>query len=223
MTVTHDMSLLALLTNASILVQGVMALLLVMSIVSWWFMFRKMFSLRVFKEQTAEFERFLNTSDGAMIIQRLNKDNSESGSLENIVKAGFSEWRSQKAKTESPEILEGIQRTMRSQYQIDMDDLEVHLSFLATVGSVSPYIGLFGTVWGIMNSFRGLAMAGQATLTQVAPGIAEALVATAMGLLAAIPAVMAYNFYTREIEKLSLRCERAIDQFTNILQRTLIY
>ncbi len=223
MTVTHDLSLYSLLANASVLVQCVMALLLVMSMASWWFMFRKMFSLRLFKRQTIEFEAFLNNSDGAKIIQRLNRNNRDAGSVENIVRSGFQEWRDQKAKNDGPEILEGIQRTMRSHYQMDMDDLEVHLSFLATVGSVSPYIGLFGTVWGIMNSFRGLATAGQATLTQVAPGIAEALVATAMGLLAAIPAVMAYNFYTREIEKLSVRCERSIDQFTNILQRTLIY
>ncbi len=223
MTVTHDLSLVSLLANASVLVQAVMVLLLLMSIISWWFMFRKMFTLRLFKEQTLEFETFLKNSDGAMIIQRLNKDNPRSGSVENIVRSGFKEWRSHKSKGDTPEVLEGIQRTMRSQYQMDMDALELHLSFLATVGSVSPYIGLFGTVWGIMNSFRGLAVAGQATLTQVAPGIAEALVATAMGLFAAIPAVMAYNFYTREIEKLSIRCERSIDHFTNILQRTLIY
>ncbi len=223
MAVTHDLSLYSLLANASVLVQCVMGLLLAMSLASWWFIFRKMFSLRLFKKKTVEFEAFLNNSDGAKIIQRLNRDNLDAGSVENIVRSGFQEWRSQKTKTDGPEILEGIQRTMRSQYQMDMDDLEVHLSFLATVGSVSPYIGLFGTVWGIMNSFRGLATAGQATLTQVAPGIAEALVATAMGLLAAIPAVMAFNFFTREIEKLSVRCERSIDQFTNILQRTLIY
>ncbi len=223
MTVTQDLSILYLLANASVLVQAVMGLLVIMSVISWWYIFRKMFVLRQFKLQTREFEKFLSQSDGAMIIQRLNRENKASGSVENIVRSGFLEWRSQKSKTDSTEILESIQRTMRSQFQMEMDQLENQLSFLATVGSVSPYIGLFGTVWGIMNSFRGLATAGQATLTQVAPGIAEALVATAMGLLAAIPAVMAYNFYVREIERLSVRSERAIDHFTNILQRTLIY
>ena len=138
MTVINDLSLLSLLSNASGLVQAVMAVLLIMSLLSWWFMFRKFFALRLFKKQTIEFEEFLNKSDGAQIIQRLNKERGESGSVENIVRAGFIEWRNQKGKADNSEILDGIQRTMKSQYQIDMDDLEVHLSCLATVGSVSP-------------------------------------------------------------------------------------
>jgi biopolymer transport protein TolQ len=115
--------------------------------------------------------------------------------------------------------LEGARRAMRATYQREMDDLESHLAFLASVGSVSPYVGLFGTVWGIMNSFRGLANVQQATLANVAPGIAEALVATAIGLFAAIPAVVAYNRYAHDIDRLAIRFESFIEEFSNILQR----
>jgi len=116
-------------------------------------------------------------------------------------------------------LMDGTRRAMRATYQREMDHLEAHLSFLATVGSVSPYVGLFGTVWGIMNAFRGLANVGQATLAHVAPGIAEALVATAMGLFAAIPAVIAFNHFIRHIERLSTRFESFMEEFSNILQR----
>ncbi|MGH8731090.1 MAG: MotA/TolQ/ExbB proton channel family protein, partial [Burkholderiales bacterium] len=116
-------------------------------------------------------------------------------------------------------LMDGTRRAMRATYQREMDHLEAHLSFLATVGSVSPYVGLFGTVWGIMNAFRGLANVGQATLAHVAPGIAEALVATAMGLFAAIPAVIAFNHFVRHIERLSTRFESFMEEFSNILQR----
>ena len=130
MTVTQDLSILYLLANASVLVQVVMGLLVIMSVISWWYIFRKMFVLRQFKLQTREFEKFLSQSDGAMIIQRLNRENKASGSVENIVRSGFLEWRSQKSKTDATEILESIQRTMRSQFQMEMDQLENQLSQL---------------------------------------------------------------------------------------------
>ncbi len=115
--------------------------------------------------------------------------------------------------------MEGVRRAMRATYQREMDQLESHLSFLATVGSVSPYVGLFGTVWGIMTAFRGLSNVGQATLANVAPGIAEALVATAMGLFAAIPAVVAYNRYAHDVARLASRFESFMEEFSNVLQR----
>ncbi|MGH8770569.1 MAG: MotA/TolQ/ExbB proton channel family protein, partial [Burkholderiales bacterium] len=144
-----------------------------------------------------------------------------SGSLERIFEAGFREFVKLKRQP-NPDIaalMEGTRRAMRATYQREMDRLEANLSFLATVGSVSPYVGLFGTVWGIMNSFRGLSNVVQATLAHVAPGIAEALIATAMGLFAAIPAVVAYNHYTHDIDRLAIRFETFIEEFSNILQR----
>jgi biopolymer transport protein TolQ len=116
-------------------------------------------------------------------------------------------------------VMEGVRRAMRATYQREVDMLESHLAFLATVGSVSPYVGLFGTVWGIMNAFRGLANVGQATLAHVAPGIAEALIATAMGLFAAIPAVVAYNRYARDLDRLAIRFDSFMEEYSNILQR----
>jgi biopolymer transport protein TolQ len=116
-------------------------------------------------------------------------------------------------------VMDGVRRAMRATYQREMDRLESYLAFLATVGSVSPYIGLFGTVWGIMNSFRGLANVAQATLGAVAPGIAEALIATAMGLFAAIPAVIAYNRFAGDINRFATRCDSFMAEFSNILQR----
>jgi biopolymer transport protein TolQ len=115
--------------------------------------------------------------------------------------------------------IDGARRAMRAAYQREMDALESHLAFLASVGSVSPYVGLLGTVWGIMNAFRGLSNVQQATLAAVAPGIAEALIATAIGLFAAIPAVVAYNRYTHDIDRLAIRFESFVEEFTNILQR----
>ncbi len=222
MTVSEDMSLLSLITNASVLVQLVMGLLLVMSIVSWWFIFRKMFVVRDALRRADEFERsFWSGADLGTLYQAATSSRNDAGSLERIFESGFREFVKLRKQPGIglPVLMDGTRRAMRATYQRELDYLESHLSYLATVGSVSPYIGLFGTVWGIMNAFRGLANVGQATLAQVAPGIAEALVATAMGLFAAIPAVVAFNHYVRHIERLSTRYDSFMEEFSNILQR----
>lgn len=222
MTVSQDLSLLSLLTNASVLVQLVLVILLAMSMISWWFIFRKMFVVREALRRTEEFERsFWSGADLGTLYQAAASNRANAGSLEHIFESGFREFvklRKQHGINLSV-LMDGTRRAMRATYQREMDHLESHLSFLATVGSVSPYIGLFGTVWGIMNAFRGLANVGQATLAHVAPGIAEALVATAMGLFAAIPAVVAFNHYVRHIERLSTRYDSFMEEFSNILQR----
>ena len=222
MTVTQDLSILSLITNASVLVQAVMALLLVVSLMSWTYIFRKWFVLRRARAQTEKFERdFWSGAELSALYQSAANDRHGAGSLERIFEAGMREYIKLKA-SQRPDAaiqLEGARRAMRATYQREMDDLESHLAFLASVGSVSPYVGLFGTVWGIMNSFRGLANVQQATLANVAPGIAEALVATAIGLFAAIPAVVAYNRYAHDIDRLAIRFESFIEEFSNILQR----
>jgi biopolymer transport protein TolQ len=145
--------------------------------------------------------------------------------MASIFEAGFKEFVRHKqqsgvtARMDVSDVMEGSRRAMRAAYNRELDDLDAHLPFLASVGSVSPYIGLFGTVWGIMNAFRGLSNVAQATLSQVAPGIAEALVATAIGLFAAIPAVIAYNRFASSVDRLSVRYESFMEEFTNILQR----
>jgi len=222
MTASQDLSLLSLLTNASVLVQLVMALLLGMSLVSWWFIFRKMFIVRHALRRAEEFERsFWSGADLGTLYQAATSNRAEAGSLERIFESGFREFVKLRKQTgiDLAVLMDGTRRAMRATYQRELDYLEAHLSYLATVGSVSPYIGLFGTVWGIMNAFRGLANVGQATLAHVAPGIAEALIATAMGLFAAIPAVVAFNHYVRNIERLSTRYDSFMEEFSNILQR----
>ncbi len=222
MSVTQDLSILSLVANASVLVQAVMALLLAVSLMSWTYIFRKWFVLRRARAQTEKFERdFWSGADLNALYQSAANDRHGAGSLERIFEAGMREFIKLKAgqRADSAIQLEGARRAMRATYQREMDDLESHLSFLASVGSVSPYVGLFGTVWGIMNSFRGLANVQQATLANVAPGIAEALVATAIGLFAAIPAVVAYNRYAHDIDRLAIRFESFVEEFSNILQR----
>ena len=222
MTVTQDLSILSLVANASVLVQAVMLLLLIVSLMSWTYIFRKWFALRRARAQTEKFERdFWSGADLGALYQSAANDRHRSGSLERIFEAGMREYTKLKssARADAAVQLEGARRAMRATYQREMDDLESHLAFLASVGSVSPYVGLFGTVWGIMNSFRGLANVQQATLANVAPGIAEALVATAIGLFAAIPAVVAYNRYAHDIDRLANRFESFIEEFSNILQR----
>jgi biopolymer transport protein TolQ len=219
-----DLSLWGLVANASVLVQLVLALLLVGSMISWWYIFLKMFSVKKAVRQSDQFEHdFWSGSDLNTLFQRTSSGRYEPGSMERIFEAGFREFlkHRRQAGLDIGDIMEGTRRAMRATYQREIDTLEAHLAFLATVGSVSPYVGLFGTVWGIMNAFRGLANVGQATLAHVAPGIAEALIATAMGLFAAIPAVVAYNRYTRESDRLAIRFESFIEEFSNILQRQL--
>lgn len=216
-----DLSLLHLITNASVLVQAVMALLLIISVVSWTMIFQKYRALKRARQEALEFEnRFWSGSDLAVLYRDLSAREDADG-LENIFKAGFKEFvRLRKQGGIDPmAVLEGSQRAMRVELSREVDQLETQLPFLATVGSTSPYIGLFGTVWGIMNSFRALGNVNQATLAMVAPGIAEALIATAMGLFAAIPAVIAYNRYSNETERLIGRYTMFIEEFSTILQR----
>jgi biopolymer transport protein TolQ len=229
MTVTQDLSFFGMISNASLLVQLVMALLLLVSAMSWTYIFRKMFTIRSAIARTTEFETVfwsganLNNLYEDVTSGRRQR-NGQSGALERIFEAGMEEYRKARQTFTGKDIdvsalLDGARRAMRAAYQREMDALESHLSFLASVGSVSPYIGLFGTVWGIMNSFRGLANVQQATLASVAPGIAEALVATAIGLFAAIPAVVAFNRYSHDIDRLAIRFESFIEEFSNILNR----
>ena len=224
MNVTQNLSFVSLIANASLVVQLVMALLLVVSVMSWHYIFRKMFAFRKAHAQTNEFERAFWSGGSLQSLYQQVSGNEQSGALARIFEAGMSEFLKAKASAskngvEHAPVLDGARRAMHASYQREMDNLESKLAFLASVGSVSPYVGLFGTVWGIMNSFRGLANVQQATLAAVAPGIAEALVATAIGLFAAIPAVVAYNRYTHEADRLSIRFESFIEEFSNILQR----
>jgi biopolymer transport protein TolQ len=230
MTVTQDLSFLSLVTNASLLVQLIMALLLLVSIMSWTYIFRKMFAIRSARTQTEEFERAFWSGGNLNALYEEATSNrrhnaGKSGALERIFEAGMGEFNKAKAifagkgNIDPNSMIDGARRAMRAAYQREMDALESHLAFLASVGSVSPYVGLFGTVWGIMNAFRGLANVQQATLAAVAPGIAEALIATAIGLFAAIPAVVAFNRYSHDIDRLAIRFESFIEEFSNILQR----
>ena len=222
MNVTHDMSVLSLITNASVLVQLVMAGLLICSIFSWYYIFIKVFTFERASNQSDKFERdFWSGGDLKELFQRAVNSRDGSGTMERLFESGFREFtklRSQPGQNIAA-VMDGTRRAMRATYQREMEMLESHLSFLASVGSVSPYVGLFGTVWGIMNSFRGLAQVAQATLGTVAPGIAEALIATAMGLFAAIPAVVAYNRFAGDVNRLATRFDSFMEEFSNILQR----
>jgi biopolymer transport protein TolQ len=219
---TTDLSVWSLFANASLLVKGVMLLLLGASLVSWTHIFRKWSLLKAARQDAEEFERrFWSGIDLVNLYKQVNRHRDEERGLASIFEAGFGEFarlRKQGA-IGAMDLVEGAQRAMRVAVTREMDRLEAHLSFLATVGSTSPYIGLFGTVWGIMNSFRSLGGAQQATLSAVAPGIAEALVATAMGLFAAIPAVIAYNRFANEVDRLAIRYDTFKEEFSTLLQR----
>lgn len=221
MNATPDLSILSLITGASVPVQVVLALLMIVSFMSWTYIFRKMFEVRRARAQTDRFEEdFWSGGDLNELYARAANRREQIGALGRIFEAGMREFlKARQQKVEASVQLDGARRAMRAAYQREMDALEAHLSFLASAGSVSPYVGLLGTVWGIMNAFRGLANVQQATLAHVAPGIAEALVATAIGLFAAIPAVVAYNRYIHEIDRLSIRFESFVEEFSNILTR----
>jgi biopolymer transport protein TolQ len=223
MEVIQDLSFIHLIAGASVLVQLVMGLLLVVSMLSWWYIFMKMFAIRREAKLTQDFEEefWRNSNLNELYKYASAGAREEKGALERIFAAGFVEFVKLKKQqgVDASAVMDGTRRAMRATYQREMDRLESHLAFLASVGSVSPYVGLFGTVWGIMNAFRGLANVGQATLAHVAPGIAEALVATAMGLFAAIPAVVAYNRYAHDINRLATRFESFTEEFSNVLQR----
>jgi biopolymer transport protein TolQ len=222
MSPVADLSILALVKQASILVQLVMAGLLVASLLSWYSIFKKWFALNAAVKSTRAFENdFWSGGDMAALLQRAQQRRKDSGPLERIFEAGMHEYlKTRQSRPGDPAIqLDAARRAMRASYQREMDGIEGGLSFLASVGSVSPYVGLFGTVWGIMNAFRGLANVQQATLASVAPGIAEALIATAIGLFAAIPATVAYNRFAADTDRLANRFETFMDEFSNILQR----
>lgn len=224
MDVSQNLSLMHLVLQASIPVKAVMGILLASSFMSWWYIFIKLFALKRAAANTQGFEKeFWGGADLNVIFKRVSDNRDASGELERVFEAGFREFLKlrRQAGDSVNVIMDGTRRAMRAAYQREQDVLDSHLSFLATVGSVSPYIGLFGTVWGIMLAFVSLSSVAQATLAQVAPGIAEALIATAMGLFAAIPAVIAYNRFTHDIDRLSNRMESFMEEFSNILQRQI--
>jgi len=222
--VNGEMSILQLVVNASPVVQGVMILLLLASVLSWALIIGKSRQLRRARLLAEEFEEdFWGSSDISGTYSQLTMRRGTLDGLERIFEAGFSEFGRLRRKTNNDEvIMDGSGRAMRIAVAREADIVEQHLPFLASVGSVSPYIGLFGTVWGIMNSFTALGNVQQATLAMVAPGIAEALIATAVGLFAAIPAVIFYNRFATEIDRLLNRYENFSDEFATVLQRQAI-
>ena len=220
----QDLSILHLVLNASLVVQLVMLLLVVVSVSSWAAIFRKLFALNRVKGLNEAFEReFWSGTSVNDLFSAATKNAKSAGPMERIFASGMREFQKLRERriTDTATLMDGARRAMRASFQREMDVVETNLSFLASVGSVSPYVGLFGTVWGIMHAFTGLASLQQVTLATVAPGIAEALVATAIGLFAAIPAVVAYNRFARDIDRVAIRLETFIEEFSNILQRNL--
>ncbi|MEI6354106.1 MAG: protein TolQ [Methylococcus sp.] len=219
---SSELSILKLILDASPVVKVVMAILALASMTSWSFIFSKYRDIKQAQETTDEFEeRFWSGIDLTDLYRQLAREEYDTEGLENIFMAGFKEFaRLRQQSNIGPDaVMEGTQRIMRVSLNRELERLDERLPFLATVGSTSPYVGLFGTVWGIMSSFQSLGTAKQATLAMVAPGISEALVATAMGLFAAIPAVMAYNRYATEIGRLTGRYEAFADEFLSLLHR----
>ena len=223
MNVTTDLSFTHLVLQASVPVQLIMLILALLSVMSWYWIFRKIFQIRDARRRTDAFEAsFWQGSDLETLARLTESRLQHAGPMELVFLAAWREFQRQRNRSPDPAAaLESVRRAMRAAYQREMDELEAHLAFLASTGSVAPYIGLLGTVWGIMNSFRGLANMTSATLSHVAPGIAEALIATAIGLFAAIPAAVAYNHFTHDIERLSVRIETFMEELTNLLQRQL--
>ena len=220
----QDLSIVSLILNASWVVQAVVALLLGVSVASWAAIFRKIVSLKKVASLNDEFDKeFWSGTSLNDLFAGAAQNAKHSGPMERIFASGMREYQKLRERRilDAGTLLDGARRAMRASYQREVDAIESNLSFLATVGSVSPYVGLFGTVWGIMHAFTGLAALEQVTLATVAPGIAEALVATAIGLFAAIPAVVAYNRFAHDIDRLATRLETFIEEFSNILQRNL--
>jgi biopolymer transport protein TolQ len=220
----QDLSIVSLLIHASWVVQAVVALLVGISIASWAAIFRKVVALKRAQLLNDEFDReFWSGTSLNDLFAGAAQNAKTSGSMERIFASGMREYQKLRERhiTDTGTLLDGARRAMRASNQREMDAIESNLSFLATVGSVSPYVGLFGTVWGIMHAFTGLAAMESVTLATVAPGIAEALVATAIALFAAIPAVVAYNRFAHDIDRIANRLETFIEEFSNILQRNL--
>ena len=217
----QDFSILTLVVQASFVVQVVMAGLMIGSLASWTVIFGKLFGLKRVRTMNEEFEREFWAGRNLNELYGDAAKRTDASPMERIFAAGMREFFKLRERrvTEASGLLDGARRAMRASFQREMDAIESHLSFLASVGSVSPYIGLFGTVWGIMHAFVGLSNLQQVTLATVAPGIAEALVATAIGLFAAIPAVIAYNRFARDIDRIAIQLETFIEEFSNILHR----
>jgi biopolymer transport protein TolQ len=219
---TGELNMVHLILNASVVVQLVMGLLVSISIFSWVFIIERVQTYRICKKVAKTFEeRFWSGIELGKLYNEINVAQTGAKGLSLIFQAGYKEFVRQRTnQTTSPEaIMEATQRAMRVAQSREIESLEHHLSFLATAGSVTPYVGLFGTVWGIMNSFIALGGVKQATLAMVAPGIAEALIATAMGLFAAIPAVIAYNRFSHHVERLEGTYDNFVEEFTAILHR----
>lgn len=220
----HDLSILQLVLGASWVVQLVMLLLLLVSVTSWAAIFRKLFALKRVNSLDESFEReFWSGTSLNDLFAAAAQNARTAGPMERIFASGMREYQKLRERriADAGTLMDGARRAMRASFQRELDVIETHLSFLASVASVSPYVGLFGTVWGIMHAFIGLGALQQVTLATVAPGIAEALVATALGLFAAIPAVVAYNRFARDIDRVAIRLETFIEEFSNILQRNL--
>ncbi|WP_319635945.1 protein TolQ [Marinobacter sp.] len=216
-----ELSVWYLIANAGVLVQLVMLLLVLASVVSWALIFQRIQVFRKAKQAQLAFEeRFWSGMDLGQLYKEVNADPTPFSGMESVFRAGFKEFsRLRQQSRDADAVMEGTQRAMRVAFSREQERLETHLPFLATVGSTSPYVGLFGTVWGIMNSFRGLAQVQQATLATVAPGISEALIATAMGLFAAIPAVIAFNRFSAMSDALLKNYETFAEEFSSILHR----
>ena len=219
----QDMSILTLVLEASMVVQVVMLLLLLVSVASWSVIFSKVSSLKRVRQDNDEFDReFWAGRTLQELYQDATRDQQGPRSpQERIFASGMREFMKLRERrvADVGTLLDGARRAMRASFQREMDAIESRLDFLGSVGSVSPYIGLFGTVWGIMHAFTGLSNVQQVSLATVAPGIAEALVATAIGLFAAIPAVLAYNRFARDIDRVAIQMESFIEEFSNILAR----
>lgn len=216
-----ELSVWHLIAQAGPLVQLVMLLLALASVISWALIFQR---IQVFRKarraQLAFEEQFWSGMDLGQLYREVNANPTPYSGMESVFRAGFREFSRLRQQSRDPDaVMDGVQRAMRVAFSREQERLEMHLPFMATVGSTSPYVGLFGTVWGIMNSFRGLATVQQATLATVAPGISEALIATAMGLFAAIPAVIAYNRFSAKSDALLKNYETFAEEFSSILHR----
>ena len=217
----QDLSIFTLVLQASLVVQVVMAGLMITSLASWTVIFGKLFGLRKIRADNETFERDFWAGKNLNELYADAAKKTAAAPMERIFASGMREFLKLRERklTDAGSLLDGARRAMRASFHREMDTIESNLSFLASVGSVSPYVGLFGTVWGIMHAFIGLSNLTQVTLATVAPGIAEALVATAIGLFAAIPAVIAYNRFARDIDRIAIQLETFIEEFSNILQR----
>ena len=218
-----DLSILELFLNASIVVKSVIVILILASIVSWMIIFERWIYIKKVNQEFFDFEtRFWSDSGLEALLLTSQEGEHEPIGAEYIFQVGYLDYKRLVAeKIDSDTIMSSVQRNMQAALTKEQSLLEKHLPFLATVASVSPYIGLFGTVWGIMNSFRGLAGSSQATLSAVAPGISEALIATAIGLFAAIPALIAYNKYISDSDRLISSFEGFKEEFSSVLHRDI--